>query len=76
MINLTSVEDNRLVININAVTNSAKELFVKWAALKEREAVEREDYESAAKYRDIFSQPTVTVTRVALNNEIEDFEIV
>jgi hypothetical protein len=75
-ISLISNDEDVLGLNIAIATERVRAKIAKWAQIKEREAVEREDYENAARYRDAMNRGELYIRRVALNGEIADFELV
>jgi hypothetical protein len=75
-ISLISNDEDVLGLNIAIATERVRAKIAKWAQLKELEAVERENYEIAALYRDAMNRNELYVRRVALNGEFADFELV
>ena len=75
-ISLISNDEDVLGLNIAIATERVRAKIAKWAQLKELEAVERENYEIAALYRDAMSKNELYIRRVALKGEMADFELV
>jgi hypothetical protein len=74
-ISLISNDEDVLGLNIAIATERVRAKIAKWAQLKELEAVEREDYEAAARYRDAMDRGELYIRRVAVNGEMADFEL-